>query len=181
MCTKTDNSHTDLTNTGISVRLSSRYAHPQLCHVLFANRSSVVFITPISLNIPDSDRGPSQTLCLVSLVLPHHCSRSWDTAPFTTPSSRRSTQTPWTRPRRMAGTTSTAGCATARARCSAASSAPGCTTPSASNCLQSPRETGSVLSVRYYSPWGIDWPLNPAYERLWSHLSWVHVFVCEGG
>lgn len=51
--------------------------------------------------------------------------------------------------RRTAGTTSTAGCATARARCSAVSSAPGCTTPSASNYQPSPRATGSVQNVRY--------------------------------
>ncbi|XP_019746865.1 protein kinase C-binding protein 1-like isoform X5 [Hippocampus comes] len=42
--------------------------------------------------------------------------------------------------------TSTAGCATARARCSAVSSAPGCTTPSASNYQLSLRATGSVPS-----------------------------------
>lgn len=64
-------------------------------------------------------------------------------------SSQHSPQTLLMLYRRTAGMTSTAGCATARARCSAVSSARGCTTPSASNCPQSPRVTGSALSVRY--------------------------------
>lgn len=69
--------------------------------------------------------------------------------PFTMWSSQHSPQTLLMLYRRTAGMTSTAGCATARARCSAVSSAPGCTTPSASNYQLSPRATGSVQSVRY--------------------------------
>lgn len=69
--------------------------------------------------------------------------------PFTIWSSQHSPQTLLMLYRRTAGMTSTAGCATARARCSAVSSAPGCTTPSASNYQPSPRATGSVQSVRY--------------------------------
>ena len=71
--------------------------------------------------------------------------------PFTIWSSQHSPQTLLMLYRRTAGMTSTAGCATARARCSAVSSAPGCTMPSASNYQLSPRATGSVQSVRYHA------------------------------
>ncbi len=101
-----------------------------------------------------------------------HFSVSLDMVPFTMSSSPHSQQTLLMLYRRMGGMTSTAGCVTARARCSAVSSARASTTPSASNWPQSLRATGSVQSARY-------WGLYTVCQLLCHGTVLLAVWICS--